>query len=242
MLSQRASFLTAAEKKDHAKMTKAPFIIRNYLPQDFDNYVRLHEEIEVHDRAGRYLSELRLTEDLGHPRFDPQTNLFVAEQDGNFIGYFSVFLEPEIGRALLDGAIHPSHRRRGIATALFDGAVRHAGQAGLNIAQICIPQSNEPAQKMATGLGMKYIRHFIGFELDLADSQIPEAPPGDYNIRHLRPGEESQLTGLQNLAFAGAWGFNPNTTEEIIYRVHLNSSTAEGRAACRILLDADSGQ
>jgi mycothiol synthase len=209
-------------------MTKAPFIIRNYLPEDFDNYVRLHEEIEVHDQAGRYLSELRLTEDLGHPRFQPQTNLFVAEQDGDLIGYFSVFLEPEIGRALLDGAIHPSHRRRGIATALFDGAIRHAGQAGLNAAQICIPESNEAAKKMMADLDLKYIRYFIGFQLDFSGIQLPDATTADCVIRHLRSGKEPQLTAIQNLAFAGAWGFNPNTTEEILYRVHLNSSTLEG--------------
>ena len=208
-------------------MGSTPFTIRNYHPDDFENYARLLEEIEAHDQTGRYASKQGLVEDLGHPRFFPETNLFLAGQEGDLIGYFSVFQEPEIGRALLDGAVHPMHRRRGIATDLFEGAVRHAGRAGLNVAQICIPQSNEPAQKMAIGLDMKYIRYFIGFELDLAGSQIPEAPPGDYNIRHLRPGEEPQLTALQNLAFAGAWGFNPNTTEEITYRIHLSSCTPE---------------
>jgi len=166
-------------------------------------------------------------EDLGHPRFHPGKNLFVAEQGGKLIGYFSVFQEPEIGRALLDGAIHPSYRKMGIATELYDRAVQHAGGAGLNVAQICIMKSNGPAQKMISGLDMNYIRHFIGFELDLSNTRLPEATAGDYTIRHLRTGEEPQLTTIQNLAFAGAWGFNPNTTEEIVYRVHLSNCTPE---------------
>ena len=208
-------------------MGKAPFKIRNYHSADVDNYVRLHEEIEVHDQAGSYFSKQSLMEDLGHPRFHPGKNLFVAEQGGKLIGYFSVFQEPEIGRALLDIAVHHSRRRKGIGTKLFDGAVRQAGRAGLDVAQACISEHNKAAQKMMSGLEMKYILNHIGFQLDLTAIKIPDVTSGDYIIRHLRPGEEYQLTALQNLAFSGAWGFNPNTTEEIVYRVHLSSCTPE---------------
>jgi mycothiol synthase len=208
-------------------MGKMLSTIRNYQPSDFNSYVRLHDETEAHDRSGRYFSKKRLAEGLGHPRFHPQKDLFVAEQDGCLIGYFSAFLEPEISRALLDGAVHPLHRRRGIATELFDCAVRHASRAGLNVAQICIPERNTPARKMALRLDMKFIRHLIGFKLNLATNHLPDVTAGEYIIRHLRSGEEHQLTAIQNLSFAEAWGFNPNTTEEILYRVHLSSCSPE---------------
>ena len=119
-------------------MGDTPFTIRNYYPDEFDNYACLLEKIEAHDRAGRYLSKQSLAENLGHPRFLPETNLFLARQDGDLIGYFSVFQEPEIGRALLDSAVHPSRRRKGIGTKLFDAAIRQAARAGLDVAQICI--------------------------------------------------------------------------------------------------------
>ena len=208
-------------------MGKATFRIRNYHPDDLDNYNRLHENIEAHDQTGSYFSKQSLMEDLGHPSFHPEENLFVADQGSRLIGYVSVFREPEIGRALLDGAIHPSHRNRGIATELFGRAVQHAGNAGLNVAQICIMENNEAAQNLVSSFNMKYIRHFIGYQLDLAGTRIPDAISDEYTIRHLQSGDEPQLTALQNLAFAGAWGFNPNTTEEIIYRVHLSSCTPE---------------
>ena len=217
--------LLLRQKEDNAKMEKAPFRIRNYHPDDFDNYAQLHEEIDVHDHTGNYLSKQSLLEDIGHPSFHPQKNLFVAEQGIKLIGYFSVLQEPEISRALLDGAIHPSFRRKGIATELFGAAVQHAGRAGLSVAQICIMESNEAAIKLASGLNMKYVRDFIGFQLDLVGNRIPGLTTGEYSIRHLQSGDEAQLTDLQNLAFAGTWGFNPNTTVEIVYRVHLSSCT-----------------
>jgi len=52
-------------------------------------------------------------------------------------------------------------------------------------------------------------------ELDMA-----QVAPG---CRYIQHGEEGKLTQLQNRAFAGAWGYNPNTVEEITFRV--NSST-----------------
>ena len=208
-------------------MATAFFTIRNYRPGDVDDYVRLHEAIEAHDGSGRYFSRQRLTEDLGHPNFHPERDLFVAAHDECLVGYISAFLEPGIGRALLDGAVHPLHRRRGVATGLFDRAVRYARRAGLNVAQTCIAERNSAARKMALDLGMKFIRHFIGFSLDLATSQVPDVTAGEFEFRHLRSGEEHHLTAIQNLSFAEAWGFNPNTIEEIVYRVHLNSCSPE---------------
>lgn len=208
-------------------MGKAPLRIRTYHPDDLDNFARLHEEIEAHDQTGSYLSKQSLTEDLGHPCFHPEKNLFVAEKGAKLIGYSSVFREPEIGRALLDGAIHPLHRREGIGTELFGSAVQHATGAGLNVAQICIMESNAAAKKLVSGLNMKHVRDFIRFQLDLVGCRIPDVTSAEYSIRHLRSGDEPQLTALQNLAFSAAWGFKPNTTEEIVYRVHLSSCTPE---------------
>jgi mycothiol synthase len=215
-------------------MCQNAFIIRNYHPNDFDDFVQLHMETESHDRSGRYSSKQRLAEDLGHPRFRPENNLWVAERDGNLIGCIGVFLEPEIGRALLDGLVHPLHRKKGIATDLFTHASEHARQAGLKVAQICIPQKNQAAKNLMKRLGLRFIRRFIGMELDLTTSPLPVITPATYTIDHLQPGEEQLLTHIQNRSFADAWGFNPNTTEEITYRVNLGSCAPEDiLMACR---------
>ena len=208
-------------------MTDGVWTIRNYLPADFENYLRLHLESEKLDQAGRRVSRSLLAEALGHPGLQPENDVFLAQGDESVIGYVRVFLEPGIGRALVGGLVHPRHRRKGIATALFDHAVRHAQAAGSDRVQICIAETNLGARQLCARLGLKFIRHFIGYRLDLAAVRLPEIETDNYVFRSLRPGEEDKLTAIQNRAFAGTWGFNPNTRDEISYRVHSSTCTPE---------------
>jgi mycothiol synthase len=201
--------------------------MRNYRADDFDSLVQLNVEAKAHDRSGNYTSRQHLAEYLGHPRFHPETNLFVAERGGSLVGCVSVFLEPEIGRALLGGLVHPLHRKMGIGTRMYDHARRHARKAGIEVAQICIAETNQSAKNLMQRLGLQFIRRFIGMEMKLSANPLQDITPGDYTIRQLLPGEVQALTDIQNRSFADAWGFNPNTLEEIAYRINLSSCTAE---------------
>ncbi len=202
-------------------------IIRNYQADDFDNIVQLRIEADTHDQSGHYTSRQRLAEDLGHPRFHPENNMFVAERGGSLTGCVSVFPEPEIGRALLDGLVHPLHRQRGIATRLYDHARRHVHKTGCEVAQVCIAETNRTAKNFLQRLGFQFIRLFFVMEMNLTANPLQDITPSDYAIRHLQPGEEQVLTDIQNRSFADAWGFNPNTREEIAYRINLSTCTAE---------------
>jgi mycothiol synthase len=208
-------------------MSDNSFTIRNYRPSDFDNYARLHIETETLDRSERHVSKQQLTEDLGHPSFHPEDNLFLAERGEKIIGCVSVFLEPGIGRALMDCLIHPQHRKKGIASELFWHAIQHAKTAGSRVVQICIPEINIAAKNMASRLGLRFIRPFIEMRLDLNNIQLPDVKPAEYIIRSLRHGEVDRLTDIQNRSFADAWGFNPNTRDEIAYRINLSSCSPE---------------
>lgn len=203
------------------------FSIRNYRPSDFENYARLHREAGEYDQSGHVVSKQRLTEDLGHPSFHPENDLFVAEQNGRLIGSVSAFLEPGIERALLDTLVYPLVRRKGIATELMRHGIQHAKAEGIKRIQICIPENNIACKKMANRLGLRFVRYFIGYKLDLTTHQLPDVTAKEYIIRSLRPGEEEALTTLQNRSFRGVWGFNPNTLEEIYYRVNLPSCSPE---------------
>ena len=203
------------------------WIIRNYQPGDFEDYLRLHRESEELDRAGRRVSESLLTEALGHPGFQPENDLFLVQGTAHVIGYIRAFLEPGIGRALASGLVHPLHRRKGIGTALFGRAVRHAQAAGVGCVQISIAENNSVARKLCTRLRLRFIRYFIGYRLNLAAARLPGVRTNGYIFRNLRPGEEDQLTAIQNRAFTGTWGFNPNTREEIAYRIHSSTCSPE---------------
>jgi mycothiol synthase len=204
-------------------MKKKFLKIRNYRSGDFEDYFKLHMEINDHDQAAGFISKQYLAEALGHPSFHQDKNLFVAESGGSIIGYASVFLEPGIQRAILECMIHPLHRRNGVATELLREVSRHAGEAGSRRMQVCIAQNNLSAKTLASRLGFQFIRYFYELKLDLDNSQLPNPEPGEYRIRSLRPDEAEILTQLQNRAFADSWGFNPNTTDEIAYRINLSS-------------------
>ena len=153
-------------------MGKKFFKIRNYHSSDFDDYLKLHMEINMHDQSGRCISKQRLAEDLGHPSFHPEKSLFVAEHAGSIIGYAGVYLEPGIQRAILECMIHPLHRRNGVATELLREVSRYAGEAGSRQMQVCILQNNLAAKNLASHLGFKFIRHFHELKLDLNHDPI----------------------------------------------------------------------
>lgn len=206
---------------------KKPFKIRNYRAGDFENYVQLHAETNKLDRSAPFISKQRLAENLGHPSFYPENDLFIAECDDSIIGYASIFLEAAIERALMDGMIHPIHRKKGIATELFHRTLGRAREADSKVVQICIPESNLPARNFLSRLGLKFIRHFFEMKLDLNNVRLPDVAPDEYTIRSLGPDEADKLTFIQNRAFADSWGFNPNSTDEIAYRINLSCSSPE---------------
>ena len=208
-------------------MIKKYFKIRNYCSADFDDYVQLHTEADKLDRSGRSISKQHLAEDLGHPSFHPEKDLFVADQGGNIIGCAGVFVEAAIKRAILDCMIHPQQRRKGVATELIRRAIRHAGEAESKVVQVSIAEINRPARSLATRLGFEFIRHFCELRLDLNNIRLPAVEPSGYIVRSLGRDEADKLTHIQNRAFADSWGFNANTPDEIAYRINLSSCSPE---------------
>jgi mycothiol synthase len=208
-------------------MDKNYFKIRNYRRGDFDNYVQLHVETNGLDRSERSISKQRLAESLEHPSFHPEIDLFVAEHGGSIIGYAAVFLEAAIKRAILECMIHPLHRKKGIATELIGRAIRHAEAAESKVVQVSVPEINLPARNLALRLGFKFIRYFYELQLDLNNIRLPDFEPSGYIIRSLGRDEADKLTHIQNRAFADSWGFNPNTPDEIAYRINLSSCSPE---------------
>jgi mycothiol synthase len=204
-------------------MSQNYFKIRNYCHADFDNYVQLQLEVNRLDRSGHSISKQRLAENLGHPNFYPENDLFVAGFGNTIIGYASAFLEAAVNRAILECMIHPHHRKNGIATKLMGRTLRHVEASSIKVAQVCISEVNLPGKTLALRLGFKFIRHFYELKLDLNKIRLPNLEPSQYVIRSLGPDEADKLTHIQNRAFADSWGFNPNTSDEIAYRINLSS-------------------
>jgi mycothiol synthase len=204
-------------------MNQATTEIRNYQPTDFHKYVLLHAEAEKLEPTGRCVSPRFIAEQLRQPNYSPEQDLFIVELNGEIIGYMDVKPELTIRRVILDCWIHPEHRRRGLAKKLLGYATNRARESGAKVAQVNIKEDNVVARKILSRLGFSLVRRFLELGLEIADVSELDMVQAGAGCRYLRPGEEDKLSQFQNRAFAGAWGYNPNTVDEMTFRV--NSST-----------------
>jgi mycothiol synthase len=181
---------------------------------------------EHHDQSRRYFTPRALAESLGRPEYSPEKDLFLAEIGGHIVGFCNVTPELRIGRVILDCMIHPKHRRKGIATNLLQYGLKRAKEHGARVAQAEIPEHNPAAKLFVSDTGFRAVHNFYEMGLELTNISLPSLE-SSLTSRSLKNGEENKLTEIQNRCFTGTWGFNPNTIDEIVHRVHLSGCSPE---------------
>lgn len=203
-------------------------LIRSFSSSDVSAYVDLINSADEVDKLGKATSAQHVREWLGQPNRYPERDLFLAELAGTLVGYVEVCRELEIGRVILEGAVHPAHRGRGIGAGLLEAALSHSQELGARLVHIPIPERMAAARRLAEGRGLAIVRRHWQMQLG-SQAEIPQMnlPPG-FGCRHFLAGDEDRLTALQNLAFAQSWGFRPNSVAEIGYRVGMSSCCDEG--------------
>jgi len=214
-------------KWGYVTMSQPTYKIRNYQTSDFDGYVNLHIETARLDRSGCYISREMLRESLQRPVYNPEKNLFIAEASGKIVGFLNITPELITRRVLLDCLVHPEHRRTGLAKRLLEPATRRARELRATMIHVSVPEKNSTAREVLSRLGFSVVRQFLEMSLSLSNLKPLDPSSNEFVLRHLHRGEEGILANLQNLCFAGTWGFNPNTPEEIAYSLSLSSASAE---------------
>ena len=197
-------------------MIDSPYIIRNYRPTDFDSYARLRIGAGKLEPAERRISPQALAEYLCQPICSPERDLFVVEADREIVGYMNITPEIRIGRVVLNYFIHPDHRRHRLASKLFGYATKRAEELGTKIIHVNVPQNNATAKNLLSRLGFRPVRRFSQLRLDMAEVRRQDADQ-EIECCQLQYGEEDRLAQIQNRSFAGTWGYNPNTVEQITY-------------------------
>lgn len=209
------------------EMNNFPYTIRNYQPKDFDKYVLSNIKAEKLEPTGRCISPQVIAEHLGQPNYSPEQDLFIVEIDGGIVGSIDVTPELSIGRVILNCWVHPEYRRRGLATKLLSYATNRAKELGVKVAHVNIVEDNIVAQRVLSRLDFSLIRRFLELRLDIADVHWPDINQAALECRYLQRGEEDKLAQIQNRAFAGTWGYNPNTVEEITYQTNQKTRSLE---------------
>jgi mycothiol synthase len=165
------------------------------------------------------VSAFDVIEGLGRPRHSPEKNLFVAERAREIVGYVDVTAEIDIGRVVLSFLVHPRHCGEAVPKNLIERAIRRAKELGARRSHVNIPGGRDCVRNLLLNLGFRVIRRFLELRLDLPNGDVPNIDRISPRCRHLKRGEEGELVKIQNRSFAGTWGFNPNTLEEIAYRI-----------------------
>ncbi len=207
-------------------MSQATTKVRNYQPADFDRYILLQVEVEKREPTGRCVSQQFIAEQLKRPNYCPEQDLFIAEIGKDIVGYMDIEAELAIGRVVLDCRVHPQYRKRGLGTELFNNALSRARELGARVAHVNIAEDNAAAKKILLELGFSLVRQFLELKLDIGPVDGSDIHPA-IECRCLRHGQENDLTKLQNRAFAGMWGYNSNTVEEITFRIKISSCSRQ---------------
>lgn len=206
-------------------MRNSTYTIRNYHSKDFEKLAKLVTEVQELGRLYCSLTLSDLFESLSQSVPSSKVNQFIAERSGEIVGYADVKPELNIGRAVLRWLVHPRHRRGELTERLVNRAVDRTRELGITTLHANIFQDSVTAKRFLTRMGFTFVRRFLELRLDLAEMVLPEISKIASRCRSLEPGEEGRLTQLQNRSFAGTWGFNANTIEEVTYRVNLPNSS-----------------
>ena len=208
-------------------MDNSTYIIRNYRPADFNDYVKLYIAAAKPVPGGHDCSPQAISESLNRPRYSPEKDLFVAEIAGRVAGFMNIIPELATRRVILDCLVHPDHRRKHLATELLGQAISRARELKAKVARVNVSQDNTVATKVLPRLGFRIARRFLELRLLLTEAPLPETSHHTHTLRHLQAGEEEQLTQLQNRCFGSAWEYNPNTTEDMVYQLNFSYHSPE---------------
>ena len=150
---------------------------------------------------------------LAQPSMHPERDCAVALEGGSPVGYGYLVAEEAISRGVL--ILEAAQASWGV---LLDAAVAGARSLGIAVVQVDVAESADALRAFLASAGAAHVRTHLHLRRD--DTTAVGAPlPAGTAIRPAERDDAATLTDIQNAAFTGSWGYAPNTTEEIAYRV-----------------------
>lgn len=208
-------------------MADTGYTIRNYRPADFNKYILLCRESNELGPSGHSVSPEIVEAWLEWPYYSPEKDLFLVEADGEIIGGLDLRPEPDINRVILRCWIKPEHRRKGLSKKLFSPALPRVRELGVKYIHVNIREENKVADTVLSKAGFKHVRSYLDMKIDISKLDSLDVEKAASECRCIEHGEENELTRIQNRAFEGQWGYNPNTPEMITYYTRLGGFSPE---------------
>jgi mycothiol synthase len=164
---------------------------------------------------------------LNRPGYQPTEDLFLADVGGAIVGYLDVTAELGIGRVVLDYWVHPSYSPRPILMELLHRALERARKLGARKAHVSVPSDKLAEAELLLSSGFNEVRRHYEFRLEVSEVNLESADRLNSGCRHLEAGGEERLVQIQNRCFAGTWGYNPNTIEDIAWRLRVKGNSPD---------------
>ncbi len=189
--------------------------IRNFRPSDLQSIVALLNAADAVDQIedGTSLEETR--EWLATPGFDPEQNVFIADEDGRVVGYAYVRLIKDASESGFRTwyQVHPTMRGRGLEERLvarqFARAEERFGECDSAAVNFYAHTNIVETQRIAIleRFGLREVRRFwLMVRPSLDDLTAPRLPAGiatrAYRVRE----DDKQIRAALNEAFRDHWG------------------------------------
>ena len=193
------------------------FTIRHYAPeQDLSSLARMLTEIESIDRDGEDTSVEYLRASLAWPNYRPNQDVWVAELQGELVGY-GVALEQPSQHCTIYVVVHPLHRRKGLGSRLLELTLKRAGEIGSKNILVYANEHNNASNLFLIDHDFQPVGSSGSLKLE-AHAEIPPAefPEGFTLKKYSELNDPLILLRALDECYLGMWGHqhNNNRSEE----------------------------
>ena len=196
------------------------FTIRHYVPeQELSALSRMLTEIESVDRDGEETSEEYLRSMNEWSNFDPDQNVWIAESDGELVGYGQILPRAQSYSSIYV-VVHPTHRRKGLGAQLLRLVLARASETQSKSILVYANARNAASNlflnhhdfAVAGTSGM-----MVAPVTDLSQTEIPSG----YSLRRYPEfGDPQIMAQALNTCYRGMVGHNQNVTSAERYMNH----------------------
>lgn len=188
------------------------FTIRHYVPErDLPALSRMLTEIESIDRDGEETSEEYLRSMNEWSNFDPDQNVWVAESDGDFVGYGQVLPRPQ-SHCSMYVVVQPAQRRKRLGSQLLRLALARAAETK---SKSILVYAN--AHNQASNLFLKHHDFKVAGTSGVMVAPVAEIPqaeiPSGYSLRRYpEVGDPQIVVQALGACYKDMVGHNQNVT------------------------------
>ncbi len=202
--------------------------LRKFEWADLESVTRLLTSISGTRGTEKEVDSELVRQTLSHPSAHPETNLTLTHSGADLVGYYQLFPEVPISRAVVAGGVLEAFRGHGIGRRLLGAAIEQVAALDVTALHIQASADAADARHLLESEGFERVKDY--WQMRWSGGDLPELNlRPNFSLKSFRLGEdEAMLTELQNSAFGQHWGFCPNTVDEIAARVRIANTDPGG--------------